>query len=127
MDDTRNLVILSVIMSAAALAISTWSMWPSCKDGFAKFRDAVLWVAFIFVLVGVANYFFRSHRAIPWKSAFGSDRPNYEHPAADPGTRNPTTRDQLRDYSRVDGWTSYAAGGGQLPHLAGGFSNEPTD
>lgn len=63
---TNLLAILALLVSTISLIISVMIAWPNYKDSFAKIRDAVLWVAFIFVVVGMVNYAWRntawSHR-----------------------------------------------------------------
>ena len=65
MATSNTLVILALLMSTASLVVSLVSVWPDCKESLAKFRDAVLWGAFIFVVVGMANYAWRSHSTTP--------------------------------------------------------------
>lgn len=60
MGESSNLVILALVMSALSLMLSSVSAWPSWKDSLATVRDAILWIALIFVLVGIANYHWRS-------------------------------------------------------------------
>lgn len=55
----EKLTIVSLLASFVAIAMSSAALWPQSKQWISKFRDAVLWFIFIFVIVGAMTYGWR--------------------------------------------------------------------
>ena len=63
----EGLTIITLIMASISMLLSSMALWPQWKSSLAALRDAVLWMALVFVIVVAVTFGWKHYASSPAK------------------------------------------------------------
>ena len=62
MNTSNGLTIVTLIVAAISMLLSSLALWPQWRHALAFLRDIVLWMTLMFIVVGAATMGWRYYR-----------------------------------------------------------------